>query len=109
VNDICILTSSGRVASCDGTVHVWNGQTGKLVSVFSEFSNSMDIRRPPSNASKSNADQANSLHFNSLSSGILNTAFDSSLYTSMHYLEFLNMLAVGTGNGSLRLVIFFSS
>lgn len=109
MNDICILTSSGRVASCDGTVHVWNGQTGKLVSVFSEFSNSMDIRRPPSNASKSSADQANSLHFNSLSSGILNTAFDSSLYTSMHYLEFLNMLAVGTGNGSLRLVIFFSS
>ncbi|XP_019171266.1 PREDICTED: protein GFS12 isoform X1 [Ipomoea nil] len=104
VNDICILTSSGRVASCDGTVHVWNGQTGKLVSVFSEFSNSMDIRRPPSNASKSNADQANTLHFNSLSSGILNTAFDSSLYTSMHYLEFLNMLAVGTGNGSLRFI-----
>ncbi|CAH9108524.1 unnamed protein product, partial [Cuscuta europaea] len=104
VNDMCILTSSGRVASCDGTVHVWNGQTGKLASVFSEFSHSKDLKRPPSNASKSNLDQANTLHFNPLSSGILNTAFDGSLYSSMHYMELLNILAVGTGNGSLRFI-----
>ncbi|VFQ76966.1 unnamed protein product [Cuscuta campestris] len=104
VNDICTLSSSGRVASCDGTVHVWNGQTGKLVSVFSEFSNSGDVRRSQSSASKFNQDQANTLHFNPLSSGILNTAFDSGLYSSMHYLEYLNMLAVGTGNGSLRFI-----
>ncbi|KAK4388342.1 protein GFS12 [Sesamum angolense] len=37
VNDICVL-ASGRVASCDGTVHIWNGQNGKLISVFSESS-----------------------------------------------------------------------
>ncbi|KAG6400053.1 hypothetical protein SASPL_141541 [Salvia splendens] len=33
VNDIFDLASSGRVASCDGIVHIWNGQTGRLISI----------------------------------------------------------------------------
>ncbi|KAJ6718441.1 hypothetical protein OIU79_006354 [Salix purpurea] len=36
VNDICALSSSGRIASSDGTIHVWNSITGKVLSVFSE-------------------------------------------------------------------------
>ncbi|OIS96433.1 PREDICTED: protein GFS12 isoform X2 [Nicotiana attenuata] len=105
VNDICLLASSGRVASCDGTVHVWNGQTGKLISVFAEFStSSVQHTGPLAKASKLNAEQANMLHFNSLSGGILNTSFDGNLYTSMHYSEYLDNLVVGTGNGSLRFI-----
>ena len=49
-----------------------------------------------------NSDQAHILNFNPLSSGIMTTAFDGSLYTSMHCLESIDMLVVGTGNGSLR-------
>jgi WD repeat-containing protein 81 len=103
VNDICILSSSGRIASCDGTIHVWNSRTGKLISVFSEPSeDSTHLGSPLSPVSKINADQANMLHSNTLSSGILTSTFDGNLYTCMHQLESIEMLVVGTGNGSLR-------
>ncbi|KAM7463204.1 hypothetical protein LguiA_031325 [Lonicera macranthoides] len=105
VNDICVLPSPERVASCDGTVHVWNSETGKLISVFAEFSaNSAHQGNPLTSASRINSDQANMLNINPLSSGILTTAFDGSLYTSMHHLENIDMLVVGTGNGSLRFI-----
>lgn len=105
VNEICILASSERVASCDGTVHVWNSQTGKLISVFAEFSaNSVHHVSPLTSASRVNSDQANMLNFNPLSSGIMTTAFDGSLYTSMHHLENINKLVMGTGNGSVRFI-----
>ncbi|KAK0573871.1 hypothetical protein LWI29_014892 [Acer saccharum] len=105
VNDICVLSSSGRIASCDGTVHVWNSQTGKLLSLIAEPSfDSMHLASPLSPASKINADQASMLNSNTLSSGILTNAFDGSLYTCLHHLESLEMLVVGTGNGSLRFI-----
>uniref|UniRef100_A0A2N9EIF4 BEACH domain-containing protein n=1 Tax=Fagus sylvatica TaxID=28930 RepID=A0A2N9EIF4_FAGSY len=53
---------------------------------------------------KNNADQGNMLNSNTLSSGLLNSAFDGSLYTCMHHLEFVEKLVVGTGNGSLRFI-----
>ncbi|KAL0393360.1 UNVERIFIED_CONTAM: protein GFS12, partial [Sesamum radiatum] len=95
VNDICVL-ASGRVASCDGTVHIWNGQNGKLISVFSESSlaSTQLIER----------DEDDILHFNPLPSGMLSTAFHGNSYTTMDYLEFSNRLLVGTGNGSLRFI-----
>ncbi|KAF3641023.1 putative signal recognition particle 19 kDa protein-like [Capsicum annuum] len=103
VNDISLLASSGRVASCDGTVHVWNGQTGKLITVFAEFSTSAGHHTSSlPKASKLNLEQANMLHFNPLSGGILNT--DGNLYTSMYYSEYLDNIVVGTGNGSLRFI-----
>ncbi|XP_060173979.1 protein GFS12 isoform X2 [Lycium barbarum] len=99
VNDISLLASSGRVASCDGTVHVWNGQSGKLISVFSELpTNSVNHTSSLPKASKLNVEQANMLHFNPLSGG------DGNLYTSMYYSEYLDNLIVGTGNGSLRFI-----
>nr|XP_027120938.1 protein GFS12-like [Coffea arabica] len=105
VNDICVLTSLGRVASCDGTVHVWNGQTGKLISVFSEFStHSVHPASPSSTSSKIDTDEANVLHYNASSTGILNNAFDGSFYTCMHYSQSTDMLIVGAGNGSLRFI-----
>ncbi|KHN02757.1 Putative inactive serine/threonine-protein kinase lvsG [Glycine soja] len=103
VNDICILSSSGRVASCDGTIHIWNSQTGKQILVFAESqTESGHPTSHPSSSSKINSDQANVLNLNTLSSGILSSAFDSSLYTCMHLLNSAETLVVGTGNGSLR-------
>ncbi|KAL2324447.1 hypothetical protein Fmac_023505 [Flemingia macrophylla] len=105
VNDICILSSSGRVASCDGTVHIWNSQTGKQVLVIAE--SQTETGHPtshPSSAPKINSDQANVLNLNTLSNGILSSAFDSSLYTCMHLLSSAETLVVGTGNGSLRFI-----
>ncbi|KAL3641861.1 hypothetical protein CASFOL_012676 [Castilleja foliolosa] len=93
VNDIFVLASSGRVASCDGTVHVWNGQTGKLISVFSESS--------LASTRMMERDEDNMLHFNPLPSGILSTAFHGNSYTTMDYVEFNDRLVLGTGNGSL--------
>ncbi|KAK6913623.1 BEACH domain [Dillenia turbinata] len=105
VNDICVLSSSGRIASCDGTLHVWNSHTGKLISAFAEPSvHSAHHASPTSPASKIIADQANMLNSNTLSSGILNSAFDGSLYTCLHHLEHTEKLAVGTGNGCLRFI-----
>lgn len=103
MNDICILSSSGRVASCDGTIHIWNSQTGKQISVFAE--SQTESGHPTSHlasAPKINSDQANGLNLNTLSSGTLSSAFDSSLYTCMHLLDSAETLVVGTGNGSLR-------
>ncbi|KAK7343619.1 hypothetical protein VNO77_12511 [Canavalia gladiata] len=105
VNDICILSSTGRVASCDGTIHIWNSQTGKQISVFAE--SQIESGHPtshPSSVSKINSDQANVLNLNTLSNGILSSAFDSSLYTCMHLLYSGETLVVGTGNGSLRFI-----
>ncbi|KAJ1423857.1 WD40/YVTN repeat-like-containing domain superfamily [Sesbania bispinosa] len=105
VNDICILSSSGRVASCDGTIHIWNSQTGKQISVFAESQTESGhpASHPPS-VLKINSDQANVLNLNTLSNGILSSAFDSSLYTCMHLLDSAETLVVGTGNGSLRFI-----
>ncbi|XP_073275197.1 protein GFS12 [Primulina huaijiensis] len=94
VNDIRILASSGRVASCDGTVHIWNGQTGKIISAFSESSLTSTRRI--------DRDEDNMLHFNPSPSGMISNVFHGSLYTKIDYLEFIDRLVVGTGNGSLR-------
>ncbi|XP_042027459.1 protein GFS12 isoform X3 [Salvia splendens] len=97
VNDIFDLASSGRVASCDGTVHIWNGQTGRLISIFSE-------RSLASSTQLAERDEDNMLHFNPLPSGMLSSAFHGNSYTTMDYLGFSDRLIVGTGNGSLRFI-----
>ncbi|KAK6939005.1 hypothetical protein RJ641_032513, partial [Dillenia turbinata] len=104
VNDIRVLSSSGRIASCDGTLHVWNSLTGKLISVFAESSvHSAHNASPSSPASKVIVDQANMLNSNTLLGGILNCAFDGSFYTCLHHLEHTEKLVVGSGNDSLML------
>ncbi|XP_030496842.2 protein GFS12 isoform X1 [Cannabis sativa] len=104
VNDICILSSTGRVASCDGTIHVWNSCTGKLIYLFAESSDSTHHPSHISSFSKINPEQANMLNSSTLSGGLLTNAFDGSLYTCMHQIEFDDKLIVGTGNGSLRFI-----
>ncbi|XXG84663.1 hypothetical protein AAC387_Pa10g2131 [Persea americana] len=103
VNDICLLSSGGRIASCDGTIHVWNSQTGKLISAYAEPpTNSLHLTSSLSTVSKVNTEQTNMLNSNTLSGGILSS--DGSLYTCMHQLESDDKLVVGMGNGSLRFI-----
>ncbi|KAG9459916.1 hypothetical protein H6P81_004424 [Aristolochia fimbriata] len=102
VNDICILSSTGRVASCDGTIHVWNGDTGKLISSYSEPSSNSS--HSPLVASKVHADQSSVLNPGALSGSILSPPFSGGLYTCMHYIEFQDKLVAGIGNGSLRFI-----
>ncbi|KAF9619917.1 hypothetical protein IFM89_010228, partial [Coptis chinensis] len=105
VNDICVLSSSGRVASCDGTIHVWNSHTAKLIAVHAELSPiSAHPANPLSAASRVNSEHTNMLNSNTLSGGILSSAFGGGLYTCMHYLEHEDKLIAGTGNGSLRFI-----
>ncbi|KAM0042092.1 putative protein kinase CMGC-MAPK family transcription factor WD40-like family [Helianthus debilis subsp. tardiflorus] len=102
VNEICVIGSYERTASCDGTIHLWNSQSGKKISVIAE--NSAQYGNSMTSASKIHSDQANMLDFSSLGSGILSSAYDGSMYTCMHHLETVNRLVAGTGNGSLRFI-----
>lgn len=101
VNAISILSTSGRVASCDGNIHVWNGHTGKLIAAYAESSAILAHNGLPL-AAKVTTDQPNMLTPNVLSGGILSNAFSGSLYTCMHHLEYEEKLVAGMGNGSVR-------
>ena len=96
MNAVCVLSVSGRVASCDGTIHVWNGQTGKLIAAYSEASANF------LHTAKANSEPNNMLTPNTLSGGILSNAFNGSLYTCMHHIDFDEKLVAGMGNGSIR-------
>uniref|UniRef100_K3XDT3 Protein GFS12 n=1 Tax=Setaria italica TaxID=4555 RepID=K3XDT3_SETIT len=97
VNSIRILSITGRVASCDGTIHIWNGQTGKLIAVHAESSTTFPLQT-------ASIEQANMLNQDALSGGILSNAFRGSLYTTMHYMESDGILVAGMGNGSIRFI-----
>lgn len=105
VNDICLLPGYGRVASCDGTVHVWNSQTGKRISIFSEPSEttpSMGSSIP--SVSREGNEVVSGVNSTTLSGGILSAGFHGSLYTCMHCMEAEEKLVAGTGNGYLRFI-----
>ncbi|KAK9080055.1 hypothetical protein SSX86_001730 [Deinandra increscens subsp. villosa] len=102
VNDICLIALYERIASCDGTIHVWNSQSGKNISVIAE--NSSQYGSSLMSASKIHVDQANMLDFSSHGNGILSSTYDGSMYTCMHHLETVSRLVAGTGNGSLRFI-----
>ncbi|GJU68243.1 protein GFS12 isoform X1 [Tanacetum coccineum] len=105
LNDICVQASTERTASCDGTIHVWNSQSGKNISVITEHAeNSRQYRSSLTFVSRIHFEQADMLDFSSLGSGILSSTYDGSLYTCMHHLETVNRLVSGTGNGSLRFI-----
>ncbi|PPD80535.1 hypothetical protein GOBAR_DD22544 [Gossypium barbadense] len=63
---------------------------------------SLHLVSPLSSSTKIGADHVDMLNSNTSSSGVLSSPFDESLYTCMHYLEEVEKLVVGTGNGSLR-------
>ena len=83
------------MASCDGTIHIWNGQTRKLIAAHAESSTTFPLQT-------ASIEQANMLNQDALSGGILSNAFCGSLYTSMHYMESDGILVAGMGNGSIR-------
>uniref|UniRef100_A0A0A9D2E0 Uncharacterized protein n=1 Tax=Arundo donax TaxID=35708 RepID=A0A0A9D2E0_ARUDO len=97
VNSICILSITGRVASCGGNIHIWNGQTRKLIAAHAESSTSFPLQT-------ASIEQANMLNQDALSGGILLNAFRGSLYTAMHYMESEGRLVAGMGNGSIRFI-----
>ncbi|KAL6850326.1 hypothetical protein ACP4OV_020953 [Aristida adscensionis] len=97
VNSISILSITGRVASCDGTIHIWNGQTGKLIAAHAESSTGFPPQTP-------STEQTNMLNQDALSGGILSNVFRGSLYTTMHYVESEGKLVAGMGNGSIRTI-----
>ncbi|KAG2300192.1 hypothetical protein Bca52824_036664 [Brassica carinata] len=99
VNDIRILSSTGKIASCDGTIHVWNSQTGKLICLFSESPADQD--QASSYLSSNNDSNQSNRH---VSHGLSNGIFDGNMYTCMHYLEYMDQLVVGTGSGALRFI-----
>lgn len=96
---MCILSITGRrMASCDGTIHVWNSFTGKLISLFTETSvSSLHFSK-----AKADADQSSMINVTPHGSSMLANTFDGSLYTCMHYTQFDKRLVVGMGNGFLR-------
>lgn len=76
---------------------MWNSETGKLISLFSESLSDQDQTSSyPSSKNNSNQCDRNASH--GLSSGI----FDENLYTCVHYLEYMDQLVAGTGFGALR-------
>ena len=96
VNDVAILSLSGRVASCDGTVHIWSSLTGKLIASFAE---------PPMPAShqpfKVIAEPILAAPSNT-SSGKYSNAFSGSMYTCLHYLDYDEKLVAGMGSSCIR-------
>ncbi|XP_078435452.1 protein serine/threonine kinase isoform X2 [Wolffia australiana] len=98
VNDIAILSLTERVASCDGTIHVWSSHTGKLISSFVESSTSSS---PVS--SKVNEDLPQMLPSNS-ATGIYSNALSGSMYTCMYYLSSDDLLIAGMGSGCIRFI-----
>lgn len=76
---------------------MWNSQTGKLVYLFSESPADQD-QAPSYLSSNNNSNQTN----RHVSHGLSNGIFDGNMYTCMHYLDYMDQLAVGTGSGALR-------
>jgi len=105
VVDICLLPGN-RVASCDGTLHIWSPQTGEQLATFDEssastastmitslLSNSFETGRLPVRKSENGTPSTGGLSA-SLAGG--------HVYTCLHSMEAEERLVTGTVNGSLR-------
>ncbi|XP_057859002.2 protein GFS12 isoform X1 [Cryptomeria japonica] len=105
VNDICILPGCERIASCDGTVHIWSGQTGKCISTFSENSEiSSSVGSILPSMPRETVELGTGVNATALTGGILSAGFHGSLYTCMHCMHAEEKLVAGTGNGYLRFI-----
>lgn len=102
MNDITILSMSERIASCDGTIHVWSSLTGKLITAFAESSTITSQHSSTLLPSKVNADPPTHVPPSSSSSGIYSNAFSGSMYTCMHHLDSDDKLVAGMGSGCIR-------
>lgn len=100
VNDICVIPWTGRVASCDGTIHLWSKRTGEHIASFCESIGTAIATTQGENSRALNI----GIIGTSLSSGMLYTGLHGSLYTCMHLLQTEEKLVAGTGNGHLRFI-----
>lgn len=103
--DICLLPGN-RVASCDGTLHIWSPQTGEQLAIFDESSSStastmitslmsssfetgrLPVRKPDDGTSSIG--------------GLGGNLTGGHMYTCLHSMEAEERLVTGTVNGSLR-------
>ncbi|KAL2641267.1 hypothetical protein R1flu_008854 [Riccia fluitans] len=116
VNDVCVLPGGRRVASCDGTLHIWDAQTGQRVALFDESSNQPSLQsRTPSASSehlrqnsgfgengKVNPDVHNISGAAAPSNSLTASLTGGGVYTCVHGLEVEERLLTGMVNGSLR-------
>ena len=107
VVDICLLPGN-RVASCDGSLHLWSAQTGEQLAVFDEMptatpstvitnlmNSSIEGGRLPSNS-------RSSLGGTSAIGGLSASLSGGHVYTCLHSMEVEERLVTGTIHGSLR-------
>ncbi|XP_078161188.1 protein serine/threonine kinase isoform X4 [Carex rostrata] len=107
VNSICTLSNTSRIASCDGTIHVWNAITGKLITAYAESGTVTGAATSSSvrGISRAESEQPSVLTPNGLAGGILSSSFTGgAFYTCLHFLEAEDRLVAGMGNGSLRYI-----
>jgi WD repeat-containing protein 81 len=109
VNDVCILPGSGRLASCDGTIHIWNAHTGQRLAHFDEstsFPLTSSSATPSAGVSadsgKPAADVQNINGASTSTYGLTARLTGSGLYSRLHSMEAEERLLGGLVNGTLR-------
>ncbi|CAM6117206.1 unnamed protein product [Calypogeia fissa] len=109
VNDICILPGNGRLASCDGTIHIWNAHSGQRVALFDESTTSplsSSSSAPSSGVTtdnvKTSVDVQNGNGASTSTYSLAATLTGGGLYNRLHVMEAEERLLGGMVNGSLR-------
>lgn len=109
VNDICILPGSGRLASCDGTIHIWNAHSGQRLALFDEsttspLSSSSSVPSPGSatDTAKTTVDVQNGNGASVSPYSLAASLTGGGLYNRLHSMEAEQRLVGGMVNGSLR-------
>jgi WD repeat-containing protein 81 len=104
VIDICLLPGN-RVASCDGTLHIWSPQTGEQLAIFDESSAStastMITNLMSSSFETGRLPVRKSVEGTSISD-LSASLTGGHVYTCLHSMEVEETIVTGTVNGSLR-------
>ncbi|KAG0618615.1 hypothetical protein M758_4G078200 [Ceratodon purpureus] len=105
VIDICLLPGN-RVASCDGTLHIWSPQTGEQLAIFDESSTStastMITNLMSSSFETGRLPVRKSVDGTSSIGGLSANLTGGHVYTCLHPMEVEETIVMGTVNGSLR-------
>ena len=103
--DICLLPGN-RVASCDGTLHIWSPQTGEQLAIFDESSTStastMITNLMSSSFETGRLPVRKSVDGTSSIGGLSANLTGGHVYTCLHPMEVEETIVMGTVNGSLR-------
>lgn len=102
--DICLLPGN-RVASCDGTLHIWSPQTGEQLATFDESSSTASTLITSLLSSSFETGRLTTRKSDDgtpSSSGLSASLAGGHMYTCLHSMEAEERLVTGTVNGSLR-------